>query len=103
MATSEYPAKIIVSIVLIISDIPRQIIFIPIIGTHFVAKVRIKNEKKEKKEKKSPPPFSGAEIVELAGIEPASAQGNHMLSTCLSQSSFSCCRKTRATNDNLIL
>ena len=60
-------------------------------------------KKKNKKKRNLRPPFSGAEIVELAGIEPASAQGNHMLSTCLSRSSFSCCRKTRATNDNLIL
>ena len=28
--------------------------------------------------------------VELEGVEPSSKQGNHTLSTCLFQSSFSC-------------
>jgi len=60
MATSEYPTKIIVSIVLIISDIPRQITFIPIIGIHFDAKGKKKKREKKKKEKKSPPPFFGS-------------------------------------------
>ena len=45
----------------------------------------------------------GRNEVELEGVEPSSAQGNHTLSTRLSRPSFSCCDKTRATNRNLIL
>ncbi len=41
--------------------------------------------------------------VELVGVEPTSAQGNHTLSTRLFRTSFSCCGKTRTTNRNLIL
>ena len=41
-------------------------------------------------------------LVELEGVEPSSAQGNHTLSTRLSQPSFSCSGKTWATNQNLI-
>lgn len=40
--------------------------------------------------------------VELVGVEPTSAQGNHTLSTRLSWPSFSSCSKTQATNYNLI-
>ena len=40
--------------------------------------------------------------VDLAGVEPASKQGNHTLSTRLFQTSFSCCGKTWTTNHNLI-
>ena len=41
-------------------------------------------------------------LVELEGIEPSSARGNHTLSTRLSWTSFSCCDKTQATNHSLI-
>ena len=41
-------------------------------------------------------------LVELEGIEPSSAQGNHTLSTRLSWPSFSCRDKTQATNHDLI-
>ena len=41
--------------------------------------------------------------VELAGVEPASKQGNHMLSTRLFWPSFSCDVKTQTTNRNLSL
>lgn len=41
--------------------------------------------------------------VELAGVEPASKQGNHVLSTRLFWTSFSCYGKTQTTNRNLIL
>ena len=41
--------------------------------------------------------------VELEGVEPSSKQGNHTLSTCLFQTSFSCYDKTWTTNHNLIL
>ena len=37
-------------------------------------------------------------LVELEGIEPSSKQGNHTLSTCLFQTSFSCCDKTWTTH-----
>jgi len=40
----------------------------------------------------------GKEGVELAGIEPASAQGNHTLSTRLFWTSFSSVSKTQTTN-----
>jgi len=42
-------------------------------------------------------------FVELEGVEPSSAQGNHVLSTCLFQTSFSCYGKTWTTNRSLIL
>lgn len=42
-------------------------------------------------------------IVELAGVEPASKQGNHTLSTRLFRPSFSCDGKTRTTNRYLSL
>ena len=45
----------------------------------------------------------GRNEVELEGVEPSSAQGNHTLSTRLSWPSFSCCDKTQATNHSLIL
>ena len=35
--------------------------------------------------------------VELEGVEPSSAQGNHALSTCLFQTRFSCADKTWTT------
>ena len=41
-------------------------------------------------------------LVELEGVEPSSAQGNHTLSTRLSWTSFSCRDKTQATNHGLI-
>ena len=41
-------------------------------------------------------------LVELEGVEPSSAQGNHTLSTRLSWPSFSCSGKTQATNHCLI-
>ena len=40
--------------------------------------------------------------VELEGVEPSSAQGNHTLSTRLFQTSFSCYGKTWTTNRSLI-
>ena len=42
-------------------------------------------------------------LVELAGFEPASKQGDHTLSTCLFRLKFSCCIKTRTTKHSLIL
>ena len=44
----------------------------------------------------------GRNMVELEGVEPSSAQGNHTLSTRLSWPSFSSYGKTQATNRNLI-
>ena len=41
--------------------------------------------------------------VELAGVEPASKQGNHVLSTRLFRTSFSRYGKTQTTNRILIL
>ncbi len=48
-------------------------------------------------------PLNKEVLVELEGIEPSSKQGNHTLSTCLFQPSFSCYDKTWTTNHNLIL
>ena len=48
-------------------------------------------------------PREGVTSVELEGVEPSSAQGNHTLSTRLFQPSFSCYDKTWTTNHNLIL
>ena len=42
--------------------------------------------------------YLGELLVELAGIEPASAQGNHTLSTRLFWTSFSSVSKTQTTN-----
>ena len=47
-------------------------------------------------------PHEGVTQVELEGVEPSSAQGNHTLSTRLSWPSFSSHDKTQATNRNLI-
>ena len=47
-------------------------------------------------------PHEGVTLVELEGVEPSSAQGNHTLSTRLSWPSFSCNGKTQATNHCLI-
>ena len=40
--------------------------------------------------------------VELEGIEPSSAQGNHTLSTCLFRTKYSGISKNRTTNRYLI-
>ena len=46
-------------------------------------------------------PREGVTLVELEGVEPSSAQGNHTLSTRLSWTPFSCRDKTQATNHGL--
>lgn len=46
--------------------------------------------------------FKSLMLVELAGFEPASKQGDHTLSTCLSELNFSSYIKTPTTKRNLI-
>ena len=47
-------------------------------------------------------PHEGVTSVELEGVEPSSARGNHVLSTRLFQTSFSSISKTWTTNQCLI-